>query len=278
LVLTLVTGRMELRCLERISSLTSVEGNIGAGKSFLIKALREHIKKHNLTPGAPLFIGNDKSNPRDVYVIVDEPDWSAKIYTKQRKQANQPDGEKKSILEIFYDNPEEMGLAFQINALTTRIDILCESVEAAIALCGPEDRIHVILERSLLSDALFFRNLYESGKIYDVEYDVYCKFYKTFVAHIIKYLKVMIALNTGPEKCEKRIIERNREAEMKGAKKIPLSYLQSIDKLQLETIDKFESQEGNTVIRLDFEHDLIDKDSISRQTDQLMAQLNQLIK
>lgn len=274
---------MELRCLERISSFTSVEGNIGAGKSFLVKELRAHIKKHNLAPGAPFFlngsaVANDK--PRDLFVVIDEPDWSAKIYTKQKKlpENEQKECEKKSILSIYYDDPEEMALGFQINALTSRIDLLCECVEAAIAFCTPTDRIHVISERSLLSDALFFRNLYESGMIYDVEYGVYCKFYKTFVERNIKKLNTMILVNTGPEKCEKRIQERNREAETQGKKKIPLSYLQSIHNLHLEMIDKFGNEKGHTVINLDFEHDLVDAHALSTLVEQLMFKLKQLIK
>ena len=76
----------------------SVEGNIGAGKSTLVEALKE---RYAHDPSI-LFL----QEPVDVWSTV------------------QQDG--KTILELFYENQEKYSFAFQAMAFSTRLKMIRE--------------------------------------------------------------------------------------------------------------------------------------------------------
>lgn len=167
----------------------SIEGNIGSGKSTILKIIRESFPQ---------------------LAILDEPlaEW-------------QKVGEKGNInlLGLYYDQPERWGFTFQIYAFMSRLNKWTEYSR----MTGRGVRIS---ERSLLSDRYIFAAIMRDTQILDeAEHSVYLHFYDHLVAmNSIIDLSGVIYVQCAPEICEKRIKTRSRE----GEDTIPLDYLQRI--------------------------------------------------
>jgi deoxyadenosine/deoxycytidine kinase len=91
----------------------------------------------------------------------------------------------------------------------------------------------IITERSLYTDKMVFaKMLYDSGKIEDVNYQIYLNWFDTFSGefpvHKVIYVKAT------PEKCYQRIAKRSRE----GEENIPLEYLTSCSLYHDNMLDK----------------------------------------
>ena len=183
----------------------SIEGNIGSGKSTLLANLREHYKNN------------------DNVIFLKEPvdEW-AKI-----KDINGT-----TILEKFYADQEKYSFSFQMMAYVSRIKVLRDTLKDKTI--GQEKKQYIIItERSLYTDKMVFaKMLYDSGKIEDVNYQIYLNWFDTFSGefpvHKVIYVKA------APEKCYERIAKRSRE----GEENIPLEYLTACSLYHDNMLDK----------------------------------------
>lgn len=157
--------------------LVSIEGNIGSGKSTLVKQLRKKYENNSL-----------------VY-FLDEPvnEW---MTIKDKEGTN--------ILTHFYSDTKKYAFSFQMMAYITRIKMLREAIRE-----NP-NRIF-ITERSVFTDRnVFAKMLYDDGIISKIDYEIYTRWFDEFVEE--NSIKV-IYVNTKPEKCYERIKKRNRKGE-----------------------------------------------------------------
>ena len=183
----------------------SIEGNIGSGKSTLLANLREHYKNN------------------DNVIFLKEPvdEW-AKI-----KDINGT-----TILEKFYADQEKYSFSFQMMAYVSRIKVLRDTLKEKNI--GQDKKHYIIItERSLYTDKMVFaKMLYDSGKIEDVNYQIYLNWFDTFSGefpvHKVIYVKAT------PEKCYERIAKRSRE----GEENIPLEYLTACSLYHDNMLDK----------------------------------------
>ena len=182
----------------------SIEGNIGSGKSTLLANLREHYKNN------------------DNVIFLKEPvdEW-AKI-----KDINGT-----TILEKFYADQEKYSFSFQMMAYVSRIKVLRDTLKEKTK---KDNNCYIIItERSLYTDKMVFaKMLYDTGKIEDVNYQIYLNWFDTFSGefpvHKVIYVKA------APEKCYARITKRSRE----GEENIPLEYLTACSLYHDNMLDK----------------------------------------
>ena len=169
-----------------MSQIISIEGNIGSGKSTILKSLNEHFK----------------DTPNIIFLQEPVSEWE-KIKDKNNV----------TILEKFYENQQKYSFAFQMMAYISRLSLLKDTIEKY------PDSI-IISERCLNTDRyVFAKMLYDSGKLEDVEYQIYLNWFDHF-SNMQKIQKV-IYLKTKPEICFNRISKRNRD----GESNISLEYL-----------------------------------------------------
>ena len=166
----------------------SIEGNIGVGKSTMV----ERIKK---------YLGDEINGKKIIYQQEPVDQWQS---IKDKK------GE--DILTKFYRDQDKYAFSFQMMAYISRQALLMEAVEN-----NPGSII--ITERCIHTDKhVFAKMLYEDGKIEDVNYIIYNKWFDTF-SQKYKYAG-HIYLRASPEVCHKRVLKRSRAGE-----EIPLEYL-----------------------------------------------------
>lgn len=166
----------------------STEGNIGAGKSTLIRGLKDKL--------------SDKIKTK--IILLQEP---VDIWDTFR------DKEGVTILEKFYNNQKQYAFAFQMMAYISRLQILKDTVKrypSSIILC----------ERSIWTDRnVFAQMLFDEGKIEEIEFLIYNKWFDCLSSDFS--LDGIIYLKTSPEICQNRITVRDRKGET-----IPLQYLE----------------------------------------------------
>jgi len=161
--------------VENAPIILSLDGNIGAGKSFLLEALRTALPD---------------------YEIVVEPvgEW---MHLKN--------AEGKSLLELFYEDKRRWAYTFQNCAILTRL----RAIKAAIASTKKQV---IITERSVLTDRFVFAEmLRDSGDIDALEWTLYMNWYDTFAADLP--LRGIIYLTTGVGTSAGRIVKRGRHGE-----------------------------------------------------------------
>jgi deoxycitidine kinase/deoxyguanosine kinase len=170
--------------------IVSIEGNIGSGKTTIIENLETHLELDQ----SILFL----REPLDVWESVKDP----------------VTGE--NILQKFYANPDKYAFAFQVMAYATRLSMVREAIKSG---CGNYRAI--VLERSLAADKrIFAKMLYDDGKIDDICYQIYEKFYKEFSDEV--GLDGIVYIDADAEVCKQRVEKRSRQ----GEDGIPLDYLQ----------------------------------------------------
>jgi len=177
-------------------TIVSIEGNIGSGKSTLMKNLKEYFKNNNHV----IFLKEP----------VDE--W------EKIKDAN-----GRTILEKFYADQHTYSFPFQMMAYISRLNELRKTLKT---LQLTSDKKYIIIsERCLYTDKFVFaKMLFESGKMEDINYQIYLSWFDTFSGEFPVHK--MIYVKTLPEICHKRIHTRSRE----GEENIPLDYLESCHK------------------------------------------------
>jgi len=177
----------------------TIEGNIGSGKSTLLEFLRNE-----------LILDNQK------VIFMKEPvdEWE-----------HIKDSNGNTMLQKFYENQEKYSFSFQMMAYISRLKLLKETVEKY-------PNAVIISERSLYTDKyVFAKMLYENHKIEDVNYQIYCKWFDTFVKDYP--ITGIIYVKTDPEICHDRIAKRSRL----GESSIPLDYLVSCDTYHDDMLD-----------------------------------------
>jgi len=165
-------------------TLISIEGNIGAGKTTLIEALKK------------LFA--------DSVVFVDEPveEWG-----------DVKDADGTTILQKYYADQHRYAFAFQMMAFITRASRLRKAIAARPGKV-------IITERSVFTDReIFAKMLHDAGKIENIEYTIYLKWFDELVADI--KVDGVIYVRKTPDVCHRQVIQRNRPGEC-----IPLEYLE----------------------------------------------------
>ena len=193
--------------------IVSIEGNIGSGKSTLLTYLKQHYKNH-----------------RSV-LFVDEPvsEWETIV--------DPNDG--KNILERFYNDNEKYAFPFQMMAYISRLALLKEVYEK-------NNNCIIVCERCLLTDKyVFAQMLYDDGKIEDVNYQIYKKWFDTFARDYP--IDKFIYINTEPTKCYERVNKRLRT----GENNISLEYLlncHNYHEMMVKKIDNVFQIDGNVDI------------------------------
>ena len=178
----------------------TIEGNIGSGKSTLLEYLKNE-----------LIISNQK------VIFMKEPvdEWE-----------DIKDSNGNTMLQKFYENQEKYSFPFQMMAYISRLKLLKETVEKY-------PNAIIISERSLYTDKyVFAKMLYETNKIENVCYQIYCKWFDTFVKDYP--IAGIIYVKTDPEICHDRVAKRSRV----GESNIPLDYLVSCDTYHDDMLDK----------------------------------------
>lgn len=183
--------------------LVSIEGNIGGGKSTLLSKLEEIFGTSNIINKQVIFL---QEPVKQWATIKDENDVT--------------------ILEKFYADQKTYSFPFQMMAYISRLALLKEAYEQ-------NENAIIITERSLYTDRFVFaKMLFDSGNIEFINYQIYLKWFDTFV---IDYpVDFVIYVKADPEICHARITERSR----KGEDNIPLDYLKSCHDYHEEMLDE----------------------------------------
>jgi deoxyadenosine/deoxycytidine kinase len=171
----------------------SVEGNIGSGKSTIVKFLKEN-----------LFIENFN------IIFLQEPvdTWNTIVDT---------DGQ--TIIQCYYSDQKKYSFAFQMMAYISRLS----QIKKVLGEAGENDII--ITERCLYTDFnIFAKMLYHSEILSEIEYSIYTRWFDEFID--FSYITAYIYITTPPSICLERIGGRSR----KGEDLIPLGYLIECDR------------------------------------------------
>jgi deoxyadenosine/deoxycytidine kinase len=179
-------------------TIISIDGNIGSGKSTILGCLKSFF-----------------NNKKDI-IFLDEPvsEWE-KIKDKDNI----------TILEKFYNNQTKYSFAFQMMAYISRLSLLKDAIEK-------NPNAIIITERCLNTDRyVFSKMLYDNGKLEDIEYQIYLKWFDNF--NYLQNIHKTIYLKTDPDICYERINKRSRE----GESNISLEYLQNCDKYHEDMIN-----------------------------------------
>ena len=252
--------------MENVVDFLSIQGNIGAGKSYVFGAIKKYIATHGLCVlTAPLEYANHDGKGRDLFLVVDEPvgEWCEEKHSLLNCDGEGDDAQMYSYLGLFYKgmDMEKYGkinpfaFDFQVNTFSSRAENL-DTQLAKIRAFSPESgtRVHVISERSLRTDRLFFKNVYESGNVPQHQWHNYERIYRVVCAEKLKREDAMLYVKTSPEMCYHRIHHKRKR---EGESTIPLEYLESLDVQHDHMIKEFKSSNGEeSVTTLHLERDI----------------------
>tara|TARA_B100001175_G_scaffold221406_2_gene188467 strand:- start:1476 stop:2183 length:708 start_codon:yes stop_codon:yes gene_type:complete len=172
----------------------SFDGNIGSGKSSVMKYFEKHFEK----------FCNLKTYHYKVCFLQEPVSIWENIVDKN-------DG--KNVIEKFYENNQKYGFAFQMMAYISRLSLLKEALNQNYDI--------IFTERSVFTDRnVFAKMLYDTKMINEIEYQIYNKWFDEFSNSIKKNKTVYI--RTTPHTSERRIKKRARTGE-----NISLEYLQN---------------------------------------------------
>jgi len=207
-----------------MTTIISIEGNIGSGKSTFVKALQSYFNK------------TDKLNKKKIY-FLQEP---VNIWETIKNN----DGE--NIIECFYKNQDKYAFSFQMMAYISRLSLLRKAVR--------EGYDYIFTERCVNTDRnVFAKMLYDSGKIEKINFEIYTKWFDEFIEEFNNFHYIYI--KTNPEKALERINKRARLGET-----IPLEYLKECNKYHNNWLETIES---TNIIILDGNIDRNNVDSYS---------------
>jgi deoxyguanosine kinase len=179
----------------------SIEGNIGSGKSTLVQILSGKLR----------HIAHKKV----IYVPEPVSEWN-----------NIKDSDGKTILEKFYADQSKYAFSFQMMAYISRLSLLKRVIKE-----NPDAIL--ITERSVFTDKeVFAKMLYQEGKIEEVNYQIYLKWFDEFIKDIP--ITGLIYINTTPEKSKERVDIRARPGE-----NISLEYLKQCHNYHTTWINDF---------------------------------------
>lgn len=208
----------------------SIEGNIGSGKSTLMQYLKENY----------LFVAGQY---RVGY--IDEPIDTWNSITDKDTGEN--------VIEKYYKDQHKYAFSFQMMAYISRLS----NFKKAIA----SNKYDILFtERSIYTDRnVFAQMLYDTGKIEDINFKIYLKWFDEFLDEI-RDIKV-VYIKTSPYVAYNRVVKRDRPGE-----EIPLEYLAQCseyhDKWINDTLDKDklilngESDNSNNLYYQNMENDI----------------------
>lgn len=168
----------------------TIDGNIGSGKSTLIKLMKTQYKKFNN------YTIHYLPEPVDIWESI-------------------KDKNGKNTIENYYENQTKYAFPFQMMAYISRVHQLKELMKTC------NNNSIIICERSVYTDKnVFAKMLYKNGTMNEIEIQIYLKWFDEFVKDFP--FSGIIYIATQPEKSLERVNIRNRKGE-----EIPLSYLKS---------------------------------------------------
>lgn len=168
----------------------SIEGNIGSGKSTFVENLKQsyHVPENKHDPSNICFL----QEPVD--------DWNAIT-----------DRKGETMLSKFYADSKKYAFPFQMMAYISRLALLRTALKQSYDI--------IITERCVHTDKMVFAQmLYDDGKMEDVEYAIYNKWFTEFIDDIPEIYTIY--LKTNPDIAKHRVDKRARNGET-----IPLEYL-----------------------------------------------------
>jgi len=183
------------------TTIISIEGNIGSGKSTLFEKLK-------------VYFANNKNiifvrEPVDIWESIQDENGT-------------------TILEKFYQDQIKYSFSFQIMAYISRINLLKETIKQ-------HPGVTIITERSLYTDKMVFaKMLYDTHKIEYINYQIYLNLFDTFKNDF--NVDNIIYIKTEPDICYNRILKRARN----GENNISLDYLQLCDTYHNNMVDTLE--------------------------------------
>lgn len=155
----------------------SIQGNIGSGKSTLVKAL------------------NDKYGNNKRVCFLQEPVNVWDTIT---------DVNGKTILELYYKDQKKYAFSFQMMAYISRLSSLRKVISEGYDI--------IIAERSLETDKnVFAQMIYDDKNISEIEFNIYLKWFEEFQDNIPE--EKIVYLRTNPKTAYERIIQRGRIGE-----------------------------------------------------------------
>lgn len=169
-----------------------IEGNMGSGKTTLVKLLGNVFPKNQCT-------------------IMLEPidEWSSF-----------KDSSGESLFDLYYKDQKRYAYIFQKIALRTRTQIFLRTIKENNYKYG-------FFDRSIFSDCnCFAENCYDIGSMNQIEWRDYIEFFDWLNQEfqISKKINGFIYLKTSPEVAYQRLKQRNRTEELE----VPLEYLKKI--------------------------------------------------
>tara|TARA_Y100000817_G_C16839150_1_gene537191 strand:+ start:646 stop:1338 length:693 start_codon:yes stop_codon:yes gene_type:complete len=164
----------------------SLEGNIGSGKSTILRGLKRQLRTDNSV----------------IFLLEPVDQW------EQIKDKNGV-----GILEKFYGDQERYAFSFQMMAYISRLSLLKKTIRE-------NPGCHVVTERSISTDRnVFAKMLYEDEKIEELNYQIYLKWFDEFVEEA--QIDAIIYIRATGETCFERVKKRSRT----GESNIPVEYL-----------------------------------------------------
>ena len=213
-----------------------IEGNIGSGKSTFADKLNKYLEK---------LQNNNKINAKIVQEPVDE--W-----------LNTKDSNGKNILEHFYEDINKWSFAFQMNSFISRTKKIDEALT--------KDINTLFIERSVYTDHnVFAKNCFESGKMTDMEYKIYCKWNEWLSEKFNLRPDAYVYLKCDPKVNDERIKKRSRN----GEEGIPLEYLEQIHEKH-ETWMNYEMESGVPVLIIDALEDFTKEEKMAELVDKMI--------
>ena len=194
----------------------SFDGNIGSGKSSIVKYLEENFN---------YFLAN-KYNKTLSICYLQEPVkcWESIIDNESNK----------NIIESYYENNTKYAFVFQMNAYISRLSQFMNVINQNYDI--------IITERSIYSDKnIFAKMLKDDNKLNSIEYQVYNMWFEHFI-DILKNIKT-VYIKTTPTKCLERIQKRNRKGE-----NIPLDYLNNCHVYHENWLNNSNNSNNNVLI------------------------------
>jgi deoxyadenosine/deoxycytidine kinase len=168
----------QLTCndIEKPTRIISLDGNIGVGKTTLLKTIQERFPQ---------------------IVVVEEP---VDVWTTLK------DAEGKNLLELFYGDKRRWAFSFQQAAMLSRLLLL----QKAIAEAKPGQII--LSERSVLTDRFVFADmLQQANDMNPLEWTLYQHWYQAFGSMLP--MAGILYINTSVETAANRIKLRARPGE-----------------------------------------------------------------
>ena len=120
------------------------------------------------------------------------------------------------ILTLYYADQQKYAFTFQMMAYISRLAVIKKAIRDGFDI--------IISERSLATDKnVFAKMLYDDGKINEVEYTIYLKWFDEFQSEFPQENNIYV--KTSPNISNERVIERAKFGEI-----IPIEYLENCHK------------------------------------------------